>query len=102
MENERFFIEYVDFHSSGDVAMSVFASATSFTPSMQNFSAVHVIRSALAFERILERSTIEAFYDENSVVLEGRADSYEAIDKALELARSLTDCQVVNHIEAAY
>lgn len=82
--------------------MSVFSSAVCHAPPHQNFSAVHVIRSALAFERLLESSRIEAFYDNNAVVLEGRADSYEAIDKALELARSLTDCHVVNHIEAAY
>lgn len=82
--------------------MSVFSLAASSSPSFQNFSAVHIVRSALAFERGLERSSIKAVYEENSVVLKGRADSYEAIDRAMELARSLTNCRVVNNIEAAY
>ena len=82
--------------------MCVFTNASSYAPSNHSFSAVHVVRSALAFERILERSRIEAFYEDDLLVLEGRADCYEAIERALELARSLTNCQVVNHIEAAY
>lgn len=82
--------------------MCVFSAASSYSPSFHSFSAVHVVRSALAFERILERSTIEAFYEDDRLVLEGRADCIEAIDRALELARSLTGSQVVNHIEPAY
>jgi hypothetical protein len=82
--------------------MCFFTNVSNSTAALHSFSAVHVVRSALAFERILEHSRIEAFYEDEFMVLEGQADSIEAIDRAMELARSLTNCPVLNHIEAAY
>jgi hypothetical protein len=102
MPDERFRVECVYHLTFREIAMCVFASASASASSFHSFSAVHVVRSALAFERILDRSRIEAFYEDDFLVLEGHADCVEAIDRAMELARSLTSCHVVNHIEAAY
>lgn len=82
--------------------MSIFGSPTASFAGAPSFSAIHIIRSALAFDRSLENSKIDADQENEFVVLKGSANSFEAIDRAMELARSLTGCQVVNHIQPNY
>jgi hypothetical protein len=60
------------------------------------------ITSALAFESGLEKSSISASVDNDVIYLEGTADSVEAIDIAINLASSISNCRILSHIEPCY
>nr|MDX8318353.1 BON domain-containing protein [Agrobacterium sp. rho-8.1] len=60
------------------------------------------ITSALAFESGLEKSSILATVDNDVIYLEGTADSVEAIDIAINLASSISNCRILSHIEPCY
>ncbi|TWC88898.1 BON domain-containing protein [Rhizobium sp. SJZ105] len=60
------------------------------------------ITSALAFENGLEKSRISATVENDVIYLEGTADSVEAIDIAINLAASISNCRILSHIEPVY
>ena len=57
------------------------------------------ITSALAFESGLEKSRISATAQNETIYLEGTADSVEAIDIAINLASSISNCRILSHVE---
>ncbi|MGP4727115.1 BON domain-containing protein [Agrobacterium deltaense] len=60
------------------------------------------ITSALAFESGLEKSRISATVENDVIYLEGTADSVEAINIAINLAASISNCRILSHIEPVY
>jgi osmotically-inducible protein OsmY len=57
------------------------------------------ITSALAFAHGLEKSRISAAAENETIYLEGTADSIEAIDIAINLASSISGCRILSHVE---
>ena len=82
--------------------MSIFAGFSSVAAPHYNVSAITEIRSALAYDRVLDASSIDAEFEDDFVVLKGHACSFEAIDRAVELAKSLSSVPVLNQIDPNY
>ncbi len=57
------------------------------------------ITSALAFESGLEKSNISATAENDVIYLQGTADSVEAIEAAISLASSISNCRILSHVE---
>jgi len=62
----------------------------------------HAITSALAFESGLEKSNISATAENDVIYLQGTADSVEAIETAISLASSISNCRILSHVEPVY
>jgi len=60
------------------------------------------ITSALAFESGLEKSNISATAENDVIYLQGTADSVEAIETAISLASSISNCRILSHVEPVY
>ncbi|MEJ8311162.1 MULTISPECIES: BON domain-containing protein [Agrobacterium] len=60
------------------------------------------ITSALAFESGLEKSNISAMAENDVIYLQGTADSVEAIETAISLASSISNCRILSHVEPVY
>lgn len=60
------------------------------------------ITSALAYENGLENSNISASVENDTVYLVGSANSFEAIDIAINLASSISSCRVLSRVEQCY
>lgn len=82
--------------------MSIFAGFASAAVPRYDVSAITAIRSALAYDRVLDTSSIDAEFESDFVVLKGQARSFEAIDRAVELARSLSSAPILNQINPDY